>query len=125
MTNNSANVQTLSVPVVLSGTQTFNAASNNLVISTNVSGAGGMIVAGTNTMTLAGSNTYSGPTTVSSNAILQLANSNAVSGSALTLNSGSTLQLRADSQHTFAPASLALQNASDTLNFDVSPLTSA
>jgi fibronectin-binding autotransporter adhesin len=125
VTNNSANVETLGVPVVLSGTETINAASGNLVMNTNVSGVGGVIAAGTNTVTLAGSNTYSGPTMVISNAILQLANSNAVSGSALTLNSGSTLQLRGDANTTFAPASLALQNAPDTLNFDASPLTSA
>ena len=123
VTNNSANVQTLSVPMVLSGTLTFNAASNSIVMSTNVSGTGGLIVAGTNALTLAGSNTYSGVTTVGTNAILQLANANAVKGSALTLNNGSTLQLRADSNNTFAPASLSLQNASDNLAFDAGPVT--
>ena len=125
VTNNSANVQTLSVPVALVGVQTFNAASNNIVMSANISGAGGIIVAGTNTLILAGTNSYTGATTVSTNAILQLANANAVKGSALTLNNGSTLQLRADASATFTPGSLALQNAPDILNFDVGPLTSA
>jgi len=69
VTNNSANVQTLSVPVVLSGTQTFNAASNSIVLNTNVSGTGGLVFAGTNRLTLAGSNTYSGPTTISAGAL--------------------------------------------------------
>ncbi len=125
VTNNSANVQTLSVPVALIGVQTFNAASNNIVMSADISGAGGIIVAGTNTLILAGTNSYTGATTVSSNAILQLANTNVVKVSALTLNNGSTLQLRADASATFTPGSLALQNAPDTLNFDVGPLTSA
>ena len=125
VTNNSANVETLGVPVVLGGVETINAAAGSIVMNTNVSGAGGLIVAGTNILTLAGSNTYTGTTTVSTNAILQLANANAVKGGVLTLNNAATLQLRADASTTFTPGSLALQTASDMLNFDVRPLTSA
>jgi autotransporter-associated beta strand protein len=142
--NNSANTQTLSVPVALSGARTFNAASNNIVVNNPVSdNGGGLTKAGTNTLTLAGNNTYTGPTTVSAGALvlsgdntlatgpvtnsatLQLANASAVkSSSAVTLNSGSTLQLRADADTIFAMTNLVLQNASDTLNFDVAPATS-
>ena len=69
VTNNSANVETLGVPVVLGGVETINAAAGSIVMNTNVSGAGGLIYAGTNALTLAGSNTYSGPTTISAGAL--------------------------------------------------------
>ena len=41
------------------------------------------------------------------------------------MNSGSTLQLRADNNTTFLPASIALDNASDIYNLDVNSLTGA
>ena len=123
VTNNSGNVQTLNVPVALAGVETFNAASNNLVFGNMISGPGGVLVTGTSTNIFAGSNSYSGPTTVSGGSTLQLANSNAVESSTLTLNSGSTLQLRANVSSVFTATNLALQNAADTLNFDVNSLT--
>jgi autotransporter-associated beta strand protein len=124
VTNNSGGAQTLSVPVALVGTQTFDAVSNNLVFSNTISGAGGMNVAGVGTNILVGSNSYSGPTTVNAGSTLQLANSNAVAGSALTLDSGSALLLRADTSSLFGTAGLAAQNTADTLNIDVNALTS-
>jgi autotransporter-associated beta strand protein len=95
-------------------------------------GAGTLILGGANTMsgtlaisggTLALSGNNSGSTaavTVTSGAALRLANAGGLTG-ALALNSGSTLQLRADANTTFAPASVALDNASDVNNFDVGP----
>jgi fibronectin-binding autotransporter adhesin len=86
VTNNSANVQTVSVPVALGGTQAFNAGSNNIVISnsladdSNDSLIGGVIAAGTNTLTLAGNNTYTGPTTVNSNSKLTIAGTGQLGG---------------------------------------------
>jgi autotransporter-associated beta strand protein len=143
VTNNSANVQTLSVPVALAGVQTFSATAGGIVVSNNLTdgGSGGLVKAGTNTLTVAGDITYGGSTTVNAgtlallgnnssgtvvnNATLQLANPGAISSSALTLNNNSTLQLRADADTTFTAASLTLQNASDTLTFDVNSLTGA
>jgi fibronectin-binding autotransporter adhesin len=63
--NNSANVQTLNVPVVLGASQIINAASNNIVLSGAISGAAGLTKTGNGALTLSGNNTYSGVTTVS------------------------------------------------------------
>jgi autotransporter-associated beta strand protein len=122
VTNNSANTQTLSVPVALGGVQTFNAASNSIVFSNTISGTGGVNVTGIGVI-YNSSNSYSGPTTVNAGSFLKLANSNAVSASALTLNNGSALQLRADVSSVFPTPGLATENNSDTLNFDVNSLT--
>ena len=78
-------------------------------------------------MILSGNNvSASGP--VTNNAILQLdefaaSGNNPLGAGVLALSNGSTLQLRSDSSATFTPASLALPNAADTLNFDVGPVT--
>ena len=133
VTNNSPNLQALSVPVALTGVQIFAVAAGNIALSNNVSdggSSGGITVVGTNALILTGNNSYTGTTIVSNNSTLQLDNTAsgniAMSGSsALGLSSGSKLQLRADTTMSFTPASLALQNASDTLNFDVNSLTGA
>lgn len=67
LTNNSANRQTLDVPVVLSGAQTINVAAGNIAINRPVSDTGaGLTLVGNNTLTLAGTNTLTGGITVSS-----------------------------------------------------------
>jgi autotransporter-associated beta strand protein len=115
------------------------AASCSPTISASVAGSG-FSKTGAGTLTLGGANTMSGTlaisggtlalsgnnsgstaaATVASGAALRLANASGLTG-ALALNSGSTLQLRADANTTFAPASVALDNASDVNNFDVGP----
>lgn len=62
--NNSTNAQTLNVPLALSTTQTFNAASANLNVPGGISGTGGLTKLGNQTMTLTGANSYTGQTTV-------------------------------------------------------------
>ena len=143
VTNNSVNSEALSVGVSLIGNPTFNTAAGDIVISNQVSDdSKGFVKTGSYTLKLEAANNYNGPITVNggtlsldgdnsnagsssvtNNATLRLANANALAASALTLNSGSTLKLRADGPTTFQMSSLALQNASDTLNFDVSNLT--
>ena len=64
VTNNSAYVQTVAVPVALPAVETFAVTTGNLVFSGNLSGAGGVNETGGNTLSLAGSNTFSGPLTI-------------------------------------------------------------
>ncbi len=95
-------------------------------LSGNIAGAGAVSVTGAGTLALAGSNTYIGATTVSAGT-LQLNGFSAMSGSsALTLVSGATVSLLADTTGTFSPAGIALPSSSNTtLNFNVNDLTTA
>jgi autotransporter-associated beta strand protein len=125
VTNNSANVQILGVPVALGGVQTVDVVSNNLVFSNTISGTGGLNVIGAGTNILVSSNSYVGSTTVNAGSTLQLGSTNALKGSALTLDSGSYLQLRGDASGVFMSPGVALQNTANTLSFDVAPATGA
>lgn len=65
--NNSANVQTLSIPITLGASETFNTASNDIVVSGVVgdgSSPGGLTKTGKHVLTLSGADTYTGSTTV-------------------------------------------------------------
>jgi autotransporter-associated beta strand protein len=125
VTNNSTNPQTLSVPVVLGGALTFDAASNNLVFGDPISGAGVVSITGSGTNVFLAANSYQGSTMVAGGSTLQLANTNALSESGLTLSNGASLQLRADISGGFTMTNLALANGSDTLNLDVNSLSGA
>jgi autotransporter-associated beta strand protein len=66
LTNNSANAQTLDVPVALSGAQTLYLPAGNVTISRAVADSGaGFTLAGGGTLTLSGVNTFSGAATIS------------------------------------------------------------
>ena len=56
ITNNSTNTQTVALPITLGTSQTFNAASNNLIISGNITNTGGydLTITGAYNTTLAG-----------------------------------------------------------------------
>ncbi len=108
----------------VAGTGFSKTGAGMLTLSGANSYSGTLAVAG-GTLALAGNNSSSTAAgSVAAGATLQLANANGLKG-ALALTSGSTLQLRADNNTTFSPASIALDNAADTLIFDVAPLTSA
>ncbi len=64
--NNSANTQTLSVPVALGPVATFNTAAGNIAVSGAISGPANVTKMGGYELTLSGNNTYTGQTTVSS-----------------------------------------------------------
>jgi len=92
---------------------TFQSTSNNYSF-TNASGTTGLNGAGTLTLastytgavTLNSANAFTGATTINGGK-LELRNASAIAGSALSINSGGTLSLRADADTTFNSASLA------------------
>jgi autotransporter-associated beta strand protein len=69
------------------------------------------------TATLSSANNFTGPTSVTGT--LQLKDSNAIASSALTLNSGATLQLRSDGNTTFAPATITSAVSGAAMTIDV------
>ena len=76
--NLSANTQTLSLPMNLSGTRMFYGVSRSITANGVLSGTGGLFVNLTNaTLTLTGSNTYEGVTTVS-NGLLAISHASAL-----------------------------------------------
>ena len=86
--NNSANTETLNVPVVLGAAQTFNAVSGNLTLNTNISlGANLLTLDGAATNTLAGVISGSAGLTKNGTGTLVLSNANTFSGT-VTMNVG-------------------------------------
>jgi len=103
ITNNSTNTETLNIPLTLTGAQTSNAASGNLVfggttlanggflltidglkdtsIANVISGTGGLTKTGAGTLTLTGVNTYAGITTITAGTLLLQTNAALGSGS--------------------------------------------
>jgi autotransporter-associated beta strand protein len=88
VTNNSANTETLSVPVSMSTAQTVNAANGNIVMNGVVSGSPSLTLAGNNALTLSGANSYGGGTIVNGGTVI-IANNSALGSGALILNGGS------------------------------------
>lgn len=67
--NSSARMPLINLDMALSATRTVNTLSNNVTLAGSISGSGGLIKTGGNTLYLSGSNTYEGVTTVNSGAI--------------------------------------------------------
>lgn len=62
--NNSAQNQTLSLPIVLDGQLNVNAKNNSLELSGIISGTGSLLKTGTSALIISGANTYSGNTII-------------------------------------------------------------
>lgn len=134
ITNNSANAQSLNVPVILSAAQTLNAASGSLTLNSSlnnggnllttagansvsfngaISGAGGLTVSGAGTVTLSGANTFTGALTLAGNSglvILSGNNANRPAGTTglTTVSGSSALRLVANTGNTVSGVSYAL-----------------
>jgi len=91
----------------------FNTTGGNLTLSGPISGTGGLLKSGTNTLTLSGSNTYTGPTKVSAGT-LACSSAAALAGGTLDISSGAVLALNYSGTRTVAGLSFnggALQAA--------------
>lgn len=87
--NNSANPQTLNVPVVLGAAQTLNAAAGHLTLGATLNAGGTVLsVAGPNNTTLSGTVSGAASLTKNGNGTLSLAGTGNSLGSALALNAG-------------------------------------
>jgi autotransporter-associated beta strand protein len=119
------NGNTFTLGGVIGGGGIYSKTGASTLILTNNNNFSGALNVNAGTVILSGDNSGASGA-ITNGATLQLANPSAVGGSSLlALDNNSTLQLRSDSSVSFSPASLALQNASDTLNFDVNSLTGA
>ena len=90
ITNNSNNLQTVNMPLILGATRTVNAASGNIAIGGAISGSGGLTKTGSNTLTLTGTNTYGGQTGVNAGTLVINGNQGGATG-AVTVASGARL----------------------------------
>jgi autotransporter-associated beta strand protein len=88
LTNNSANLQTVAVPVGFSGAQTINAAAGNVALTGGVSGSGLTIVGNGRMVTLSGANTYTGSVAIQGSSILVLGNTAAQTNSGAVTGTG-------------------------------------
>ena len=80
ITNNSANLQTINMPLTLGATRTVNAAAGNIAIGGVIDGAGGLTKTGSNTLTLTGTNTYGGQTSVNVGTLVVNGNQSGATG---------------------------------------------
>ena len=94
VTNNDDSLQTINLAMIMTNERTFSAASGNLAVGGVLSGVGGLIKTGTNTLTLSGTNTYTGLTTVSQGT-LSLSGGSAIADAAAVTVSGGTLDVAA------------------------------
>ena len=99
ITNNSANLQTLGLPISCTTTAYVNTASGNITINGVISGTCRLYKQGSQTLTLGGNNTYSVGTTIAGG-ILSVSKDNSTTHQLGALNASCTL--------TFAGGSLAV-----------------
>jgi len=83
ITNNSTNLQTINMDLILGGDRTVNAASGSITIGGVVSDGTstyGLTKTGSNILTLTGTNTYGGPTAVSAGTLVVNGNQSGATG---------------------------------------------
>ncbi|MBL6963476.1 MAG: autotransporter-associated beta strand repeat-containing protein [Bacteroidetes bacterium] len=91
VTNNSSNLQTISIAMALTANRTFNTASGDITVEGVISGSGyALIKSGSNTLTLTESNTYNGGTSINEGTIGFSSSGNLSSGT-ITMSNGTTL----------------------------------
>jgi autotransporter-associated beta strand protein len=91
--NSSSSLQTLNLNLVLQQNINLNAASGDLLIGGNISGAFGVRLPGAGTVTLAGANSYAGGTTVSYGTLVVAAAGALPSAGGLSIGSSAAVQL--------------------------------
>jgi autotransporter-associated beta strand protein len=148
VTNNSANVQTVNVPVSLATNQTINAAAGSLVFGQNITnngntitfaggnnvtvngaltGSAGLTQSGTGTLMLSGANNLTGTTVVSNGAVIVWGPANQSLGSTVVVKDGATLGVTAAvSTNYLSPSSLVVGGSTGaTLQFGLAGTNSA
>jgi autotransporter-associated beta strand protein len=91
--NNSTNVQTININLALQENTTFNAASDDLVLGGNISGAYSLSKMGSHTLTLNGTDSYSGQTAISAGTLVIGAAGALPASSVVTIAASSLMQL--------------------------------
>jgi fibronectin-binding autotransporter adhesin len=118
-----AGTVTIDAGGVTPGAVVVNSSADYTFTGGSIGGTGGLSKSGTATLTLSSANSYSGTTTLSAGT-LQLGNATSIGTSTLTMTSGTTLQLRNDSDTTFN-VPFATPAGAVTYNFDVNNAGSA
>lgn len=92
LTNNSANPESVAVPVVFSGAQAINAAAGNVALTGGVSGSGLTIAGNGRMVTLSGVNTYAGNLAIQGSSLLVLGNTAAQTNSGVVTGTGTLVK---------------------------------
>jgi autotransporter-associated beta strand protein len=124
ITDNATNAQTVSTNIALGAANAWSVATGGtLTVSGGVSGTGfGITKSGAGTLVLSGSNTYTGATAISAGTMEFQGAAAMSTGSALSMSNGTTLSLKADTSATFAPSSFTSPTGGSTYNISVASI---
>lgn len=88
--NGGNNQQSINFDIIIAAVQNFDAASGDLVLRGVISGAGGITKAGVHSLTLTGVNTFTGSMSIDAGRVV--VNGSTAAASAVTVNSGGSLE---------------------------------